>query len=101
MGLVDPSDGLLTYALLSGGLGAGANLMGQEIAMHGKGPCNNSHFNWGSAIGAGVGSAIGGAMGGQMTTMALQAGGSEALSSLVGSIGTAPSALGAAIGGGH
>jgi RHS repeat-associated protein len=102
IGLMDVTEGIATIAVASGILGAGTNLLGQVITRSIKGnvsPCTHNDINIGAIIGSGIGSTIGGGMAATMTNMALQSGGSQALSNILGLIGMIPSALGGNIGG--
>jgi len=98
VGFADPTEGVLTTMALMGGIGGGANALGQIITStyHKGNPLGD--FSIGSFLGSTIGSAISAGMSQIMARGLALAGASEFLTKLGGLIGLAPSALGGPIG---
>jgi uncharacterized protein RhaS with RHS repeats len=93
-GLIDPTEGVLTLALVGEVSGIAGDAVGQGISMQ-RDPCKD--FNWWELEGAGIGGLIGGGGGAILSDATVGIG--EWGSNIIGNIfGAGPAALGGPVG---
>ncbi len=91
IGLLDPSEGLLTTALINASIGGLGNIVGQGITgqmREKRDPCYKASLNVGSFIGSTVGGAVSGAGSAYMTSQMINAGMNPVLSNITASLPT-------------